>query len=543
MEEPAGEDEVKTERDGRNKCCMKVDRETDSGSHLSDGEDKGSDIKLPVTNFLCGTRTDEYPSHDEEKRFMVYICGGYQDTVAERSVLMENVYPRVYLYCKQRGYDFQMVDLRLGVGSPVSEHHDTVELHVENLQRCQKTLGPNFIVFVGQKYEVRSLPSTIPREAFEAIVRVVERDREQMSGKKPVKDFTASASQSSIRTDSSSSSFVRDSIYGNYLNFREATSSGLLSQSSHDSFSEGEEARLSPVGARSWGDLNTDLMLLQMCYKLNENCLPSVYRLLPISSHHPDMLSMDKERRRQARKDWSATCHRLWGILQRSAAQALGQEQASLLLRTILDWEVETGLQSADGRPPEHHCHCYKRHIPDLHNNLTDKHATRYTSLLKGRAQLDPVLNAAHQQFMDRLHEKLRHTNIYERDVRWGQKGLNPKHNRSHHFYTERISSHFQQTVINSLNKVMKVTNTQGSFDTVRREAVRVQIQEEIRRHVNYGLHLWKGCTMRQTFFADVKKTMEQSRTRPILLLGPPGWGKSATMAAIAQLAPSWLEG
>lgn len=52
------------------------------------------------------------------------------------------------------------------------------------------------------------------------------------------------------------------------------------------------------------------------------------------SSHHPDMLSMDREHRRQATKDWSATCCRLWGILQRSTVEALGREEASLFLRT-----------------------------------------------------------------------------------------------------------------------------------------------------------------------------------------------------------------
>lgn len=42
---------------------------------------------------------------------------------------------------------------------------------------------------------------------------------------------------------------------------------------------------------------------------------------------------------------------------------------------------------------------------------------------------------------------KLRHTNIYERNMGWGQKGW------SHKFYTKQISSHFQRTVISSLNK------------------------------------------------------------------------------------------
>lgn len=138
-------------------------------------------------------------------------------------------------------------------------------------------------VFVGQKYEVRSLPSIINREAFEAIVRVVERDRQQASRNKPVVDCPASASQSSITTDSSSGSFIHDSTDRNDLNYAEqATNSGLLSQSSLDSFSEGEEARLSPVGAMNCGGLNKDLTLLQMYYKLDENCLPPVYRLLPI---------------------------------------------------------------------------------------------------------------------------------------------------------------------------------------------------------------------------------------------------------------------
>ncbi|GLD68196.1 uncharacterized protein AKAME5_001950600, partial [Lates japonicus] len=459
MEALTGEDEGE-ESKGEDNDWIKEDRETDSGTCLSpksskDDVGKRSDSKLPVT-ILCSTTTngtqkkEEPPFFVEEKRFMVYICGGYKDTVAERRALMENIYPRLYLYCKQRGYDFRMVDLRWGVGDPVAECHDTAELHVENLQRC---------------------------------------------------------SQSSITTHSNTSSFVQETIYGNYLNFGEqATNLGLLSQSSQSSFLDGEEARLSPAGVRSQGDLDKDLTLLQMWYKLDENCLPPVYRLLPLSTHHPDMLSMDEQHRKQARMDWNAACHRLWGVLQHSAVEAVGQEEASVLLRTVLDWEVEIGMQSVAEALPEEHCHCYKRVIPDLYYNLKNQHAAQYADLLKGQAQLDPVLSTAHQCFMDRLHKKLRHTNIYERKVGWGRKGLNPKHNRSHRFYTERISSHFQRTVINSINK-------------------------------------GKGCTLRQAFLAEVQRAVEQSTTRPILLLGPPGWGKSTTMAAVAQLTASWLPG
>ncbi|XP_054863824.1 uncharacterized protein LOC118470977 [Amphiprion ocellaris] len=539
-----GGDEVeKKETQGKDKDCIKDDRETHSRTSNQDDVNKRSDNK-PQKTYLGQKEKERPPSLLEEKRFMIYICGGYKDTVVERSALMENVYPRLYLYCKQRGYDFRMVDLRWGVENPTAEQHDTIKLHVENLQQCQKTLGPNFILFVGEKYEVHSLPSTITTEAFEAIVKVLERKQQQISKNKSVEEFSASDSQSSIATDSSSASFVHKSIYGNYRNFGEqATNSGLLSQSSHSSFLIVEEDRFSLMSEKNQANLDEDLTLLQMWYKLNKNFVPPVYCLLPISTHYPDMLSVEKDHRKQATKDWTTTCQRLWLVLQHSAVEALGQEEASLLLRTVLDWEIETGLQSVREASPEEHCHCYKRVIQDLYSNLKNQHSAQYVDLLKGQAQLDPMLSTAHQRFIDHLHKKLRHTNIYERNVGWGQKGLNPKHSRSHQFYTERISSHFQRTVISSLKSLMNSSKTSGPFDVVRRDDVRVQIQEEIQRHINYGLHLGEGCTLRQAFLADVKRAMEQSKARPVLLLGPPGWGKSTTLAAVAQLVPSWMSG
>ncbi|XP_069033923.1 NACHT and WD repeat domain-containing protein 2 [Embiotoca jacksoni] len=509
---------------------MKAGRETESWTLNKDDKDRRRE------------KLSKLKRRNREKRVLVYICGGYEDTAAERSAFMENVYPRLFLYCKQRGFHFSMVDLRAGVGSPAAERHDTARLHVENLQRCQETSGPNLVLFVGQKYEVCSPPATISREAFEAIVGVMK--RHQQSKNQPAEDSSGPGSESGFATDSSSGSFVQDSIYRNYLNFGEqATTSELPSQSSCSSFSDGEEARLDPMGAKDQTDLDRDLTLLQTWYKLDENVVPPVYCLLPISSQHPDTLSPDRERRQQAGRDWRETSRRLWGLLQRNAAEALGQEEASLLLRTVLDWEVEAGLRSLHGAPPEDRCHCYRRVIPDLHLNLKNRHAARYVDLLEGRAEVDLILSTAQRRFTDRLHKKLRQTNIYERNVGWGQKGLDPKHNRTHRFYTDRISSHFQRTVINSLNSLMKTTRTEGPFDVLRRERVNVQITEEIRRHVDYGLQLRRSCTLRRAFLCDVRRAVEPWSRGPILLLGPPGWGKSTTMAAVAQSAPSWLPG
>uniref|UniRef100_A0A4W5KA43 NACHT domain-containing protein n=1 Tax=Hucho hucho TaxID=62062 RepID=A0A4W5KA43_9TELE len=90
----------------------------------------------------------------------------------------------------------------------------------------------------------------------------------------------------------------------------------------------------------------------------------------------------------------------------------------------------------------------------------------------------------------------------------------------------------------------MKGNKAKGSFDIRRREASRMRIQEEIHRHVNHGHTLENKHVLREGFLGEMRRAVEKgSSLRPILLLGPPGWGKSTTMARLAHLAPSWITG
>uniref|UniRef100_A0A3B3ZLF9 Uncharacterized protein n=1 Tax=Periophthalmus magnuspinnatus TaxID=409849 RepID=A0A3B3ZLF9_9GOBI len=57
------------------------------------------------------------------------------------------------IYSCQRGYDFRMIDLRCGVGNPISEHHDTVRLHLDTLKKCQETQCSGFFVSLNQMFQ------------------------------------------------------------------------------------------------------------------------------------------------------------------------------------------------------------------------------------------------------------------------------------------------------------------------------------------------------------------------------------------------------
>ena len=69
------------------------------------------------------------------------------DTSVERNTLMEQVYPKLKSFCQERGYDFQVVDMRWGIREEATDDHLMTELCMRELTTCQKlSTGPNFVV-------------------------------------------------------------------------------------------------------------------------------------------------------------------------------------------------------------------------------------------------------------------------------------------------------------------------------------------------------------------------------------------------------------
>jgi hypothetical protein len=71
------------------------------------------------------------------------------DTMHERNILMSQAYPRLKTFCQERGYEFQVVDMRWGIRDEATDDHVTTELCMKELELCQKlSTGPNFIVSI-----------------------------------------------------------------------------------------------------------------------------------------------------------------------------------------------------------------------------------------------------------------------------------------------------------------------------------------------------------------------------------------------------------
>ncbi|GAB0097357.1 NACHT domain-containing protein [Sergentomyia squamirostris] len=93
----------------------------------------------------------------------IFTSSTFTDTTMERNTLMAKCYPRIKDYCREKhGLEFQVVDMRWGVRDEATDDHMTTELCMREIQNCQRlSMGPNFVVFLGQKYGYRPIPTYI----------------------------------------------------------------------------------------------------------------------------------------------------------------------------------------------------------------------------------------------------------------------------------------------------------------------------------------------------------------------------------------------
>ncbi|XP_054714444.1 NACHT and WD repeat domain-containing protein 2-like [Uloborus diversus] len=101
----------------------------------------------------------------------IFTSSTFTDMSMERNALMEEVYPRIKDFCREKhGLEFQVVDMRWGVTDEATDDHLTTELCMTEIQNCQRlSMGPNFVTFLGQKYGYRPIPTVIDGKEYRMI--------------------------------------------------------------------------------------------------------------------------------------------------------------------------------------------------------------------------------------------------------------------------------------------------------------------------------------------------------------------------------------
>ncbi|XP_064630208.1 NACHT domain- and WD repeat-containing protein 1-like isoform X2 [Lineus longissimus] len=171
----------------RNTKNAPISGNTQSTAGKKEGESQGINKAKPkkglgredIVSAALSSKIDvEYPSLVKIVR--IFTSSTFTDTREERNSLMKYVYPNLSTFCRERGYEFQVVDMRWGVRDEATEDHMTSELCMHELRECQRlSTGPNFVTFLGQKYGYRPFPPKIQATEFKKLLSVVKKEEEK----------------------------------------------------------------------------------------------------------------------------------------------------------------------------------------------------------------------------------------------------------------------------------------------------------------------------------------------------------------------------
>lgn len=115
------------------------------------------------------------------KTFRLFISSTFSDFILERNILNDKIFPVVDDFCQQRGYNFQLVDLRWGVTNESALNQNTLAICLDEVKRC-RTLSPrpNFLLMAGERYGWIPLPTNISVKDFEEILTVASAEEKKL---------------------------------------------------------------------------------------------------------------------------------------------------------------------------------------------------------------------------------------------------------------------------------------------------------------------------------------------------------------------------
>ncbi|XP_063410138.1 NACHT and WD repeat domain-containing protein 2-like isoform X2 [Mytilus trossulus] len=410
-------------------------------------QDTNSNLQNTVTNDAVyqGYLDREFISTDRIIR--IFTSSTFTDTKHERNRMMETTFPRLREYCKQRGFEFQIVDMRWGIRDEATNDHMTTEICLQELANCQKySAGPNFLSLLSHKYGKRSLPRQIPADKYEKIIKCIE--------------------------------------------------------------------------------LSDQRQLLSKWYVKDDNCVPPLYILQPISSHLPEFIvKQNKEKQNAAKEQWWKESDMMFDSLVTGAEKALTQEEAYTFKISVTHIEVMRGLADQElGKK----CIWLKRNITDIEKQEPSKELSRFTECNGPVEKVKTLL----EDLKGDLSRKLPSENILSYNITWREKGLNPDF-KEHSDYLDKITDDAEKKLKQLIN------------DMIRAEKKNKQdnLRLEVKQHLLFCQSKCADFKGKEDTLKAVHNYIKSDKRHPLVIHGESGSGKTSLMAMIAKKTNEWLDG
>eukprot|EP00002_Diphylleia_rotans_P009411 TRINITY_DN1958_c0_g1_i3.p1 TRINITY_DN1958_c0_g1~~TRINITY_DN1958_c0_g1_i3.p1 ORF type:complete len:2140 (+),score=447.96 TRINITY_DN1958_c0_g1_i3:52-6471(+) len=105
----------------------------------------------------------------------IFMSSTFADTTAERNYMMDFGYPDLIEFCRTKGIECNVVDLRWGVSNEFIDDHMAEDVCLQELDRCmQRSLAAAFVFLSSERYGWRNLPRVVDAEELEALLAAID---------------------------------------------------------------------------------------------------------------------------------------------------------------------------------------------------------------------------------------------------------------------------------------------------------------------------------------------------------------------------------
>ncbi|KAH3887306.1 hypothetical protein DPMN_011322 [Dreissena polymorpha] len=267
--------------------------------------------------------------------------------------------------------------------------------------------------------------------------------------------------------------------------------------------------------------------LFNKWYRKDLNAEPPVYVAFPISTHLPDFISNDKEKKDAAKKAWWGEMETLQRTLEEVAQRVFDAETAHKFIRSITETEVHAGLLTAADPPAQ--CLWLRRTLNGIETQDNSYLLSRFQECGDNSSEEKvQKVRKMHADLTRSMQAKL-NDSVLSYTVDWDpEKGINPEL-ESHRNYLKQMTEDF----VSRMRDVISLAIT-------RHRQIDDPLVEEVVEHAQFCQKKCDSFHGREDLRKYIGDYVAGMSNEPLVLHGDSGSGKTSVLAMAARSSAAW---
>ncbi|XP_077982250.1 NACHT domain- and WD repeat-containing protein 1-like isoform X2 [Glandiceps talaboti] len=271
---------------------------------------------------------------------------------------------------------------------------------------------------------------------------------------------------------------------------------------------------------------SSEKQLMDEWYRRDDNSIPPMYVLQPVSGQIKKYKDTNKDVRLTAEAEWNSIQERIIKIL----VNAWSPQEQERYLCSIMEMEIEEGPLSSDS--PTDAVMWSRRVFKDIESHTGDSTIRCYIDTTGDNNEIDENMQERLNQLKNRLGSKINEGNILKFDISWSKNGVDPEGISEHAQYIDSLCSQSEAMLKALIDKT--VCEVQTLEDETPVKKIHERLYSELQQHSKHCQELCQTFQGRQELLSQVEKYLSSDARHPLIIHGHTGCGKTALMAKSA---------